>query len=581
MAKITTSGGKLTVAELDLQNKATKAVDGAESKISRFTRLFDRTTRKNDIPSESTIKKAEEFVSKRVGKGKKNNELPGVFSTLFMLPFLLGRGSKTNEVDPETELRQVYGGDDELMKEKLDEEKKQRDEGKEVIDKQVDEDNKVSTEKKVDVDKIKEPEQDQKETDDKKSEVEAKKDNLDAKELEEGEKTEDKEKREEEEEKKEKKKKKPKAMGIDRLTELIERFTKLVESGTPMAGVGKKASQKLFGVDVSRGGIVGVLSAGLLNAFSPPAKAADMSQTFSLGGVKTVTLTDDTSNLEASAFDDEDIGDNVSGIRPQENIMGQAVEKPLEYDQDLPIEERKKIIYQMAVNAGAKYPEAVVAQFQLETGAGESNIGTNNFFNLKAVEGQDYTEKVVHEYEKDGEKYYEKAKFINFQNAQEAVDYLVKVWYKDYKGYIGVETNAESAEDVARNLEKEGFATDKDVTGKPVYADKLIRILSENEPLIEKVKKGGSLLMSSMRNLMMKDEIEDIEDYTSTDREEENPVVILSMKVPSGPKNLPSPAPSGGSGGGSNPDPSSMAGSQGVSVHEAFAMLTVQSLGGS
>ena len=158
---------------------------------------------------------------------------------------------------------------------------------------------------------------------------------------------------------------------------------------------------------------------------------------------------------------------------------------------------------------------------------------------------------------------------------------MVKVWYKDYKGYIGVETNAESAEDVARNLEKEGVATDKDVTGKPVYADKLIRILSENEPLIEKVKKGGSLLMSSMRNLMMKDEIEDIEDYTSTDREEENPVVILSMKVPSGPKNLPSPAPSGGSGGGSNSDPSSMAGSQGVSVHEAFAMLTVQSLGGS
>ena len=50
MAKITTSGGKLTVAELDLQNKATKAVDGAESKIARFTRLFDRTTRKNDIP---------------------------------------------------------------------------------------------------------------------------------------------------------------------------------------------------------------------------------------------------------------------------------------------------------------------------------------------------------------------------------------------------------------------------------------------------------------------------------------------------------------------------------------------------
>ena len=569
MAKITTSGGKLTVAELDLQNKATKAVDGAESKISRFTRLFDRTTRKNDIPSESTIKKAEEFVSKRVGKGKKNNELPGVFSTLFMLPFLLGRGSKTNDVDPETELRQVYGGDDELMKEKLDEEKKQRDEGKEVIDKQVDEDNKVSTEKKVDVDKIKEPEQDQKETDDKKSEVEAKKDNLDAKELEEGEKTEDKEKREEEEEKKEKKKKKPKAMGIDRLTELIERFTKLVESGTPMAGVGKKSSKKLFGVDVSRGGIVGVLSRGLVNAFTPPAAAADMSQTFSLGGVKTVSLTDSTTNNETETFTE---------VQPQENIMGQAVEKPLEYDQNLPIEERKKIIYDMAVKSGAKYPEAVVAQYQLETTSGENNIGTNNFFNLKAVEGMDSTEAVVDEYEKDGKKYQEKANFINFKNAQEAVDYLVKVWYKDYKGYTGVETNAESAEDVARNLEKEGFATDKDeVTGKPVYADKLIKILSENKPLVEKIKDGGSLLMSSMKNLMMKDEIEDIEDYSSTDIETDMGNTIVILKAPAKrnsmlPLSTPPPSASGGGdgfgGGRTNPN-------------DSLTMLTVQALGGS
>ena len=59
------------------------------------------------------------------------------------------------------------------------------------------------------------------------------------------------------------------------------------------------------------------------------------------------------------------------------------MEKPLEYDQDLPIEERKKIIYEMAVQAGAKFPEAVVAQYQLETTAGEDNIGDNNFFNLK------------------------------------------------------------------------------------------------------------------------------------------------------------------------------------------------------
>ena len=60
-------------------------------------------------------------------------------------------------------------------------------------------------------------------------------------------------------------------------------------------------------------------------------------------------------------------------------------------------------------------PEAVVAQYQLETSAGESNIGDNNFFNLKAVEGQDYTEEVVDEYEKDGKILRENSKFINFK----------------------------------------------------------------------------------------------------------------------------------------------------------------------
>ena len=566
MAKITTSGGKLTVAELDLQNKATKAVDGAESKIARFTRLFDRTTRKNDIPSESTIKKAEEFVSKRVGKGKKNNELPGVFSTLFMLPFLLGRGSKTNEVDPETELRQVYGGDDELMKEKLGEEKKKRDEGKEVIDKQVNEDNKVSTEKKVDVDKIKEPEQDQKEQDEKKSEVEAKKDKLDTKELEEGEKTEETEEKEREEKKREAKKTKVKKTGIDRLSELVDRFTKLVEAGTPMAGAGKKENKLLD--FVKEGGIMGAVSRGIVNAFMPAASASETPTSLDVGGVKEIELTDNTT---------EKITETTNEIKPQEDIMGKPVKKSLEYDQDLPIEERKKIIYEMAVKAGAKFPEAVVAQYQLETTSGENNIGKNNFFNLKAVEGMDSTEAVVDEYEKDGKKYQEKANFINFKTAQDAVDYLVKLWYKDYKGYTGVETDAESADDVARNLEKEGFATDRnEKTGMPQYADKLIKVMKGNQPLIKKIKESGSLLMSSLKNIMMKDEIEPIEDYSSTDEEGMANTIVI-MKAPSKRNSMlpiSAPPPSAGRQGAGQ-------GGGRVNPNDSLTMLTLQSLGGS
>ena len=155
---------------------------------------------------------------------------------------------------------------------------------------------------------------------------------------------------------------------------------------------------------------------------------------------------------------------------------------------------------------------------------------------------------------------------------------MVRVWYKDYKGYTGVETNAESAEDVARNLEKEGFATDKDeVTGKPVYADKLIKILSENKPLVEKIKDGGSLLMSSMKNLMMKDEIEDIEDYSSTDIETDMGNTIVILKAPAKrnsmlPLSTPPPAASGGGGsyGGGRTNP-----------NDSLTMLTVQALGGS
>ena len=71
-------------------------------------------------------------------------------------------------------------------------------------------------------------------------------------------------------------------------------------------------------------------------------------------------------------------------VTPQETVMGDPAKEELLYDQDLPLEERKRIIYEMAVKSGAEFPEAVVAQYQLETTSGEDNIGTNNIFNLKA-----------------------------------------------------------------------------------------------------------------------------------------------------------------------------------------------------
>ena len=55
MAKVTfgkgrKGGGRLSVAQLKIQEGASKAIDGAESKVERFTRLLGNITRKNDIP---------------------------------------------------------------------------------------------------------------------------------------------------------------------------------------------------------------------------------------------------------------------------------------------------------------------------------------------------------------------------------------------------------------------------------------------------------------------------------------------------------------------------------------------------
>ena len=79
----------------------------------------------------------------------------------------------------------------------------------------------------------------------------------------------------------------------------------------------------------------------------------------------------------------------------------------------------------------------------------------------------------------NGEKVQMKDKFINFKTAQDAVDYLVKLWYKDYDGYTGVETDSEDVE-VADKLQSEQFATD------PNYADKLKRIIRGNGHLLRR-----------------------------------------------------------------------------------------------
>jgi len=124
----------------------------------------------------------------------------------------------------------------------------------------------------------------------------------------------------------------------------------------------------------------------------------------------------------------------------------------------------------MAKTAGAKFPEVVAAQWALESGWGKHTSGKNNFFGLKGPGTSTSTSEFI-----NGEWVTITDEFINFSSPVACIDYLVQRWYRDYKNYKDV-NHATSRDDCARALVREGYATD------PGYAEKLIRLMNENEP---------------------------------------------------------------------------------------------------
>jgi len=130
-----------------------------------------------------------------------------------------------------------------------------------------------------------------------------------------------------------------------------------------------------------------------------------------------------------------------------------------------------KAIWAMAKKAGAKYPNLVAAQFALESAWGTAISGKNNFFGIKATSSEPATTHRTREVI-NGQSVYVNARFKDFATPQDAVNHLVTQWYKDYRGYKGV-NNAGSAAEAANMLKSEGYATD------PQYAASLKRLMSE------------------------------------------------------------------------------------------------------
>ena len=136
-------------------------------------------------------------------------------------------------------------------------------------------------------------------------------------------------------------------------------------------------------------------------------------------------------------------------------------------------EEKWKMIFMgwLRQIAGAAYPQLLAAQFALESAWGTALSAKNNFFGIKFTSSESATVSNTREVI-NGQSVYMDERFKNFDTPQDAVNHLVTQWYKDYKGYKGV-NNAASAFAAADQLRAEGYATD------PQYASSLKRLMNE------------------------------------------------------------------------------------------------------
>jgi hypothetical protein len=128
-----------------------------------------------------------------------------------------------------------------------------------------------------------------------------------------------------------------------------------------------------------------------------------------------------------------------------------------------------KAVEAVAKDKGARWPQVVAAQWALESGWGKHTSGKNNFFGIKGTPG---TARETKEF-LNGKWVTITDTFKDYPSPEACIEDLIRLWYKDYKGYKGV-NRASSWEECCHLLRKEGYATDPD------YPQKLIRLIKEH-----------------------------------------------------------------------------------------------------
>jgi hypothetical protein len=118
----------------------------------------------------------------------------------------------------------------------------------------------------------------------------------------------------------------------------------------------------------------------------------------------------------------------------------------------------------------ARWPQVVAAQWALESGYGKFQSGRNNFFGIKGTPG---TTKSTKEF-LNGKWVTISDTFKDYFSPQACIEDLIRMWYRDYKGFRGV-NRASSWRECCELLRKEGYATD------PSYVTKLTKLIEEND----------------------------------------------------------------------------------------------------